>query len=225
MVVGNGLIARGFAGYREEPGVVIFASGVSNSRETNPAHFARERALLQQSAPDAGTFVYFSTCSVEDPGPQSPYVRHKLAMEALVDGLSAGIVIRLPQVVGAGGNPNTLINFLFQHIREGRRFPLQRAACRNLIDVEDVFAIVDALLRKGLRQGRLNIASPYNPLVEELVGELEEIVGRKAVYDWVDGGVCREVDLSEIEALWPAYRDRFPVSYVRDLLRRYLSPT
>ena len=47
MIVGHGLLARAFEPrYGDDPRVTIFASGVSNSRESVPAAFERERAML-----------------------------------------------------------------------------------------------------------------------------------------------------------------------------------
>ena len=39
MVIGNGLIAGQFNKYRDNDNVIIFASGVSNSKETNSKLF------------------------------------------------------------------------------------------------------------------------------------------------------------------------------------------
>ena len=51
---GRGLLARAFAPrYGHAPGIVVFASGVSNSSETDEAAFLREQDLLQRSLADA----------------------------------------------------------------------------------------------------------------------------------------------------------------------------
>ena len=50
VIVGRGLLARAFAPrYGHAPGIVVFASGVSNSSETDEAAFLREQDLLQRS--------------------------------------------------------------------------------------------------------------------------------------------------------------------------------
>ena len=47
MIVGNGLIAKSFLKkYGKDNNIIIFASGVSNSKETNPDNFKREEDLL-----------------------------------------------------------------------------------------------------------------------------------------------------------------------------------
>lgn len=48
MIVGNGLVASAFLPYfAEDPEIMIFASGVSNSRETRKEEFVREEKLLR----------------------------------------------------------------------------------------------------------------------------------------------------------------------------------
>ena len=49
MVIGNGMIANRFASYKDDDNIFIFASGVSNSKETNEEHFLREVQLLNQT--------------------------------------------------------------------------------------------------------------------------------------------------------------------------------
>ena len=69
MVIGDGMMAQAFGAFQGEPGVVVFASGVSNSLETRPEVFARERRLLERTraAHPEALLVYFGTCSVDDP--------------------------------------------------------------------------------------------------------------------------------------------------------------
>src|SRR4051812_46597128 len=104
MVVGDGMMAKAFSAFRADENVVIFASGVSDSMEDRLAVFERERMLLQrtrQQNPDR-LVVYFGTTSVFDPDRRdTPYVRHKLAMESLLE-LSQGpwMVLRLPLAIG-----------------------------------------------------------------------------------------------------------------------------
>lgn len=47
MVVGGGQIAKAFSSYSDDCGVVIFASGVSDSREVNISEFDKEKSLLE----------------------------------------------------------------------------------------------------------------------------------------------------------------------------------
>src|SRR5579863_4210635 len=87
MVIGNGLLARSFSKYRSLNAFLVFASGVSNSKSSGDEDFGRERDLLTASIgnnPDK-RIIYFSTSSVNDPDlAATPYIRHKIAMEELV---------------------------------------------------------------------------------------------------------------------------------------------
>ena len=83
MVIGNGLVAKGFSAYNRDSNIVVFASGVSNSTTTSEAAFSREAGLLSEILRQhtEKKIVYISTCSIYDESlNDSAYVRHKLAM-------------------------------------------------------------------------------------------------------------------------------------------------
>src|SRR5260221_126460 len=100
MVVGSGMMAQAFPDYAESTRTVIFASGVSNSLESDPRAFAREQVLLEEARrtnPEA-LLVYFSTCNIEDADRKNAhYARHKFAMESFLE-KSPGkwLIFRLP---------------------------------------------------------------------------------------------------------------------------------
>ena len=48
MVIGNGMVAKRFESYKTNDQFLIFASGVSNSKNINPAAYERELILLQK---------------------------------------------------------------------------------------------------------------------------------------------------------------------------------
>ena len=64
MIVGNGLIANLFR-ENDSENVVFFASGVSNSLETDKSAFLREENLLRKTLEEnpEKIFIYFSTVS------------------------------------------------------------------------------------------------------------------------------------------------------------------
>lgn len=66
MVIGNGMIANRFTNYKDDKEIVIFASGVSNSKNINKENFKKEFLLLEdiiKANPDK-VITYFSTCSI-----------------------------------------------------------------------------------------------------------------------------------------------------------------
>ena len=74
-------------GYFNE--ILVYCSGVSDSKASNPAAFHRERLLLKEMlvlAAHAGQpLIYFGTCSIYDSlTNSSPYLEHKILLESLV---------------------------------------------------------------------------------------------------------------------------------------------
>lgn len=180
MIVGRGLLATAFAGFKSDPAVTIFASGVSNSQETSEAQFTRERELLIAALRGDARLVYFSSCGVAgDPDELTAYMRHKLAMEALVTARTDNMVVRLPQVVGRTGNPHTLTNFLRDRILSGVPFTIWARAERNLIDIDDITAIASHLL--SLAPDTIlpvtAIAADRSLPMPELVSVFERVLG------------------------------------------------
>lgn len=119
MIVGNGLLAAAFSDdFTERVDTVIFASGVSNSQECDSAAFIRERVLLEKVLQkERKKVVYFSTCSLYDPElKNSPYVKHKREMEALVRQTSRHTIFRLPQVVGKILNARAESSFFYKYL-------------------------------------------------------------------------------------------------------------
>lgn len=192
MVVGRGLLARALARYTEKEDVVIFASGVSDSNERDPEKFSREESLLRDTLSEnpGKLFVYFSTCSIADPEVnRTPYVHHKQRMEQTISSRAGKyLIFRLPQVVGQGGNPATLVNYLYDRIRNGQPFDLWVNAIRHVIDVDDVARVVDYGVNGGIEHNTtVEVASrPYT--AREIVRALEKITGLRANYREIEKG-------------------------------------
>jgi nucleoside-diphosphate-sugar epimerase len=228
MLIGKGLLAQAFApAFETREDMVIFASGVSNSRETAPEAFERERLLLEQALATAPMLVYFSTCSIQDPDlAGSQYVRHKAAMEQLIaDTARRMAIFRLPQVVGHTPNPHTLTNYLHRTIEQGDVFHVWSRARRNLIDVDDVAAIACQLLHNGMAEGRVtNIACPYSVPVIELVRIFENVMGQRANYDLVEAGGSYAIDVTEAMQAAKEAGIVIDASYIDKLIRKYYEP-
>ena len=225
MIFGNGLLAKAFQKtFENDPQVLVFASGVSNSRETRTEQFERERGLLIQQLSVGTPLVYFSTCSALDPEQyQSPYVLHKLAMEQLVR--SSGdhhALFRLPQVVGRCANPHTLTNYLCHQISSGALFNVWLKAQRNLIDVDDVVAIVTGLIRGQQAFGTTtNIACPFSVPILELVKIFEKTLGKPANYNTSSAGAGYPIDTCQMNAAAEQAGITFGQDYVANLIQKY----
>ena len=132
MIVGHGLIATAFKhSIFDSAHYVVFASGVSNSMESDPRAYVREMDLLDQYIAKNKTLIYFSTTSVFDPTKKdSAYIRHKLNIEhRIAEQAASYLIVRLPILVGRTTNPNTLINYLgFGHSGEKKNLP----SCKSM---------------------------------------------------------------------------------------------
>jgi nucleoside-diphosphate-sugar epimerase len=190
MIIGNGLIANGFNFYKDNKRVLIFASGVSNSNENCELAFEKEKNLLRQARESKGLdddylLVYFSTTSLLDPSQfNNYYVNHKKNMERVVKDSDRFIIFRLPQIAGKSKNPNTLINFLYQKISSGEKFDLWLNAKRDIIDIEDTFKICHQIIEEGNHINKeINIGTGVARSIEDVVNCLEELTGKKALYE------------------------------------------
>ena len=203
MIIGSGLLARAFYPvYATDRHIIIYAAGVSNSSCNEPKEFKRERSQLKmalEGRPASSTFVYFGTCSAGDPEmANSPYVKHKLEMEGLVQEYSNYLIFRLPQLAGNTLNPHTLLNFLYARIYRGELFSLWKKATRNVIDIDDVLVSVKRIIeQKKVQNSVLNIANPVNYTVTEIVETMELVVGKKAVFEVVELGSDYLIDATD----------------------------
>ncbi len=224
MIVGQGLVASAFQPYfTDDEAITVFASGVSNSRETRQAEFAREEALLRRTLEKADTILYFGSCSVLDPEmAQTPYVRHKLQMEDLVIQAPRHAIFRLPQVVGRSSNPNLLTNFLRDRICSGEHFQVWEHARRNLMDVDDIAAIVAHLVRTcGVQNRSYNIACPFSVPVIEIVQAFELVLERKAHYSIVNAGAGYAIDVPEVLRASAKLGISYDSAYLVRTIRKY----
>lgn len=219
------MMARAFSAFGGRADVVIFASGVSNSLETDSAAFSREKALLEQVRKDnpAALLVYCGTCSADDPELRdTPYVRHKLAMESLLSASDGPwLVLRIPLAIGRNSRSRTLAQFLHERIARGQPFEVWEGAARFPIDVEDIFRIGSRFIDDpALWNRRINVALRSFP-VRDFVSVMERIVGRKANCTLVRRG--RRYELACPEALQVARELDLDLGeqYLEKLLRKY----
>ena len=220
MIVGRGLIATAFRNsFFDSSPYVVFASGVSNSTETDPEAFARELALLNAYVTKNTTLIYFSTTSIFDPTKTAtPYIQHKLSIEKLLlETADSCLIVRLPILVGHSPNPYTLINFLANAIIGQKQINLHAKACRHLLDIDDLVPMLmpygdDPKIRKII-----NIPGSAKITVPELVVKLESVLKKKGLFTWEDTGACYEIPPDAGETVYIT-RDH----YVEEVLIKYL---
>lgn len=225
MVIGTGLIATAFSSYSKQNDIILFASGVSNSAETNRESFAKERLLLEHTCQCLKNklIIYFSTSSVVDLElTESPYIIHKLRMESMVAQCNNYMIFRLPQVVGKTKNPHTIVNFLYHHIIEGKKFKVWQGACRNLIDVADVYRIADYFIKHQIFTNQVTtIATPINVKILDLVKILEKVIHKQASFEILEQGSCYEIDINHLIPYLNLLQISFSQDYPEKLINKY----
>ncbi|CAB4143016.1 hypothetical protein UFOVP450_55 [uncultured Caudovirales phage] len=222
MVIGKGLLARAFRGYAADQEIIIFASGVSNSRETDEQAFLRERSLLGSLNNTKAKLIYFSTTSVLDPSlTQSRYVQHKLQMESYIENhIENYVIFRLPNVVGQSNNPNTFFNSMRSGLEEGE-VVIMREAYRRLIDVDDLTTYLPDIISHQNRK-IIDVGFNNQTSVQELVELMGDILGAQYVQHLKDGGSSYDID----NACFLSYLASDCVGLLQDynyiLLKKYL---
>lgn len=145
MIIGNGLLGNCFTNnLSNHEKYIIFASGVSNSKETNVIKFKREKDLILKTLKHNTNlkFIYFS--SILTGVSNNEYYNHKLDIEKIIKTESNNyIIFRIPQVIGESGNGNNLVNFLKNSIINNSEITIYENIKRSLIDVVDVVNIVN----------------------------------------------------------------------------------
>jgi len=223
MIIGNGMIAKGFEKFKYNNKVVIFASGVSNSKETSKAEFSREESILRKALKEESDkiFIYFGTCSVYDSQfNQGCYVEHKLKMEKIVQSKHSNyLIFRLPQVIGIN-NKKQLIGFLFDKLRNNELFSLYDVE-RNIIDISDIEKIVSSILKNKLFINSIvNIANPKNIKVIELVQLIEKTFNFKGKYNVINKPGHLSINTNSIEPLITEL-GLFPDKYIENCIEKY----
>ncbi|MBS1730968.1 MAG: NAD-dependent epimerase/dehydratase family protein [Bacteroidetes bacterium] len=228
MIIGNGMVAKGFRAYDQNDEVIIFASGVSNSANTDRSQFDKEQAILEKAILENPfrKFIYFSTCSVYDHSlRQAPYVLHKLAMEALIENTHSNFLIfRVSNIAGKTKNPHTVLNYFYNHIMDGSHFNLWETAQRNIISMDDLFSICDYIIQHTLFKNEiLNVANKKNYDVKYIVQELEKFTGRKAHFTSLQKGSGPLINLSKIDSLFTKMNIQFNDDYLQKVMHKYFN--
>ncbi len=200
MIIGNGLIANSLKRIDRE-NVTFFCSGVSNSSETNPAAFDRELNLLRLQNTE-NLLCYFSTVSIFNPSRQTaPYILHKCHMEKEIRAaFPEHIIIRLPNMMGDGGNESNLFPYFLKSIAEGKTVCIFDNTHRELMETELLPDIVSALLSENFR-GTINAGFGNPPKVQDIYLLLCRLLDAAPDMKIEKGEDAYEVDYSEFTTI------------------------
>lgn len=226
MIVGNGLIASLFKECDKE-NIIFFASGVSNSLETQTSEFQREEDLIRKTFtenPDK-VFIYFSTCSIYDSSKNdSLYVLHKLKMEQIIaKNCTQYLILRLSNAVGKGGNPNLLMNYLVRSAKSGEQVNVHTKATRNLIDTEDIKNIVLELIENQDFNKIVNVAYIKNYSIVEILEIIEKFFIIKLNMNLIKAGSSYEISIPDVENYFQKINLIDKESYLCNILKKYYS--
>jgi hypothetical protein len=160
MIVGNGLIASVFLkSEKDYKDYIIFASGVSSSKETKFEEFEREKTLLKNVLKKNNNLklIYFSTILSDKI--DNHYYQHKLSVENYIKkNCSNYKIYRIPQILGYSGNNDNLVNYFVNKIKKNEEINLYKNVKRSILDVDDLKKIVDINLTNSKNE-TLNISS------------------------------------------------------------------
>jgi nucleoside-diphosphate-sugar epimerase len=229
MVIGNGLIANRFKQkYIQSEKQIIFASGVSNSKNSSADEFKREVDLVLKTIAQNTTkqFVYFSTCSIYDPSEKnSSYVKHKVNIENIIaSNQQKYIIFRVSNLVGHSEkkNSNTILNYLVDKIIHQENFELWQHAKRNFIDIDDMYAIVDDILTNQLVNNCIiNIANPNTYAIKSIIETIENEFKLKAKHQQINKGGEFDIDINDIIPIIKKLNILFENDYFTNLLVKY----
>ncbi len=217
MIVGNGLLAKTFDFYKNNDFILIFASGVSNSNETNKEMFIREKNLLENTIKHNSnkTIVYFSSCDViyaEKINLQ--YYYHKLKMEEIIKKMALKYYIfRLPQVIGFSKNNNSLINYFINSIIENKKILVWKYAYKNLINIKDVLNIAQNIIKSDKYINKIiNVINENYYSILEIIDTIEEVINKKPRISLVDKGIKPNYSID--------FTEEFNIDFTEDYLKK-----
>ena len=224
MVVGNGLIAKAFKSYLEKDDVIIFASGVSNSSisEEESLSFQREKDLINEYLKYGDKkLIYFSTCSISDNSKVTPYIKHKIEMEKLIESNHNNyLIFRLPIVIGISDNNNTFFNNIKSKILRNEIITIYKNISRYIIDVDDLSNILPTFIESD-KNRIINVCFNNKEFVFNIIETMENILSKKCDKIFKDIGYNSDIDNEYFVSKLESINYKFDINYNANLLKKY----
>lgn len=227
MIIGNGMLATAFKECNLD-NILIFASGVSDSKTTNKLEFEREFELLNKTIDEYNDsiFIYFSSCSLSNSVLQvDPYHIHKLRIENYIKKrVPQYLIFRLPNVVGfSKKDSHTLIPYLIKNISNTTKFKVWSGAKRNIIDLDDVASIVMYIIQNKLYMNdTINIANFKNISILELISKISNHLNIDPIFDIIPTDQeYFEIDTENIVNIVNNLGIHFTDDYVSKIIKKY----
>ena len=221
MIVGNGLIAKSFSIFREDSNIIIFASGVSNSKSTEISEFERERNLILSQDKNK-KIIYFSTYSISDGSLNNEYILHKLDMEYLVENnFEDWLILRLPTIVGYGGNNNNFFNYISNRLKKNLPITIYENTYRSLLDVDDLLPLTKNIIYNVSNQ-KIDVSLDNQTLVTDIVKEMLIISDSKSEIIKSNCSINSLVDNTQFKSICDVFDDINKPNYNYQLIKKYL---
>jgi UDP-2-acetamido-2,6-beta-L-arabino-hexul-4-ose reductase len=226
MVIGNGLLANAFLKIDENyDEYVIFASGVSNSLNTDNESFNKEKSLLLNVLNDNKTkkIIYFS--SIMAGLINNDYYNHKIAIEEIIkDNSDNYIIFRLPQIIGNAGNKNNLFNIIKTSLLNNEEVIVYENVYRALIDIDDLVQLVN-YLKDLINRQIINISNIEKVSVIDIVKTISKLINVepkiKLVKNKTDNNWHVDNDIIVSEAL--AKLNISKLDYTNNIIKKYIN--
>ncbi len=226
MIVGNGLIAQAFK--QQESlfeNVIIFASGVSNSKNNHKSEYTRELNKIKQYSNTTLKFIYFSSIHVLDPSQKDKsYFKFKFKVETYIkQNFSNYIIYRLPVIMGNGGYKYSLFNFLHDSIMNQKEMQIHINAHRYIMDIENMVFFVAKTIYIDNQIINFVFDKPFN--IIDIISSYEKVLNIQAIYKLVDGGIKFNVDNNKFKKILNRsdLKEFTLQSYLEKIIRKYYS--
>lgn len=220
IIIGGGLIAKAFKN-RIDKKVLIFASGVSNSNETNKVFLDKEKNLLISTIKNYPNhrLIYFSSILILKKI-KNPYYQHKLEMESIIKKSKIKyLILRLPQIIGKGGNQNNLVNFFVNNIINSNKIFIEKNTYRALIDIDDLVKLVIFLINK--KNKIVNLSHIELIKVEHIVKIIGDTLNLKPNIVFIKKGVSIPNKNSKIVGTFIKEKNINKKNYNLKILKKY----
>jgi nucleoside-diphosphate-sugar epimerase len=225
MIIGRGLLANSMAYFEENKEVLIFASGVSNSKEIRECEFHREFDLLCSFLGETKKIVYFSTCGVlYHCSEESLYVKHKRRMEEFIrSNFENYLICRLPNVVGKSENPHTAFNYFKSSIMNGSGITIEKNTTRYFIDVEDVAeTLIPIISNTEQNQKEFNVCFKTKIPVVDFVKLMANEMRKEPKIIMAESGCSVDIENEEfLNLVAPKYKN-IDSQYNIQIIKKYL---
>jgi nucleoside-diphosphate-sugar epimerase len=193
-IVGSGFIAKNFKKIEKKlikSKTILYAAGVSDSKINEKKKLTKEFSRIKfylKNFDNEKKLIYISTFSIFDPlRNKSPYIKNKIKIEKFLKNKNINyLIIRFPEIIGKSKNKKTLINYIHNKIKKGKKFELWKNSLRNIVDIDDAVKISEKIIMtNSFKKTAINLISKYFYSVESIVKILEIRLKKKAKYKYL----------------------------------------